>query len=741
MDIEKYLKMNSEELFSFLITDIIADPLNGETLLKDLSKTERYKNDYELRTTVETARCIIIGIKGQPTKLIPLATNLIQTTSALKMPQLEATNWNLLGIAYSQSGLYEKAVECYHKAIKLEKSYGLHAISSIAYNNIAMVYIIFGLHEKSIHYFNLAVETLKAGGEDQPRYKSKLLLYISNLITAYCRNGTPAPAPSLFAKIEKIGTENMNTENKAAYYFALMYYHFLNKNYEKGKEAYYLAKENTNSENKAALYALLGNYMNLCENCNFDLDFYKDELLAAEELQEANHALANVLVYKQLRQYYKKKGDREKYFEIMEKYVDFLEEDSNVIRKRQSESLLLVDNMIIKYESADDIAEKNTELELIAREAISHKNSLQKAYLQIETIGNLGKKLTSSLKLDEVVHQIYNIISDNLPMDIFFLLMIEKDKLRSISYYEDGVIQPEFILDLKGEPSFILECIEKNKIISTHDEEYQALYKKRKIALANQTNISSAIYLPLNAQGKVIGVCSVQERNSVPYTEDEKKFLEDLLPYLSIALNNAVHSRDLEREIQSHLLTQAELQAANIKLKKLSSLDGLTQISSRRAFDSKISTMMLSAAQKQDSITIFMLDIDNFKLYNDNYGHFEGDEALKSVALVFRDVINQYKGLSARFGGEEFIGACEGLTPETAFSLAEKIRTKVFSLNIPHAHSSHKKISVSIGIAFCHLPSPEKKSDIMRLADSCLYDAKEGGRNKTVMKTFYSDQK
>lgn len=734
---EKYLNLTSDELFSILITDVINNPQDSDILLEHLSKEDRYQDDYEFRITVETAKGILISMKGEPTSLISHASKLIKTATALHLHKAAAGNWNLLGIGYSQSGFHEKAIECYHKVIRIEKEQGLNSISSVAYNNIAMIYIVFGLHEKSVEYFSLAVETLKSGGKKQPRYKSKLVLYMSNLITSYCRSKNLEPVPDLIQKIRELGMDDLHNDSVSAYYFGLMYYYFMIQEFDKGKEAYHLAKKHTNPDNTAALYALAGNFMDLCHDCSLCLDFYKDELLTAEELQTSNPSLTNVSVYKRLRRYYKESGDKKKYFEILEKYVDFLEEDAEITRERQGESLLLVDSMIIKNDSFDTITEKNTELELLAEEATKHKNALQKAYYQIGLINELGKQITSSLKIREVLDSIFKIISDYIPLSTFFLLVAEDEHiLRSMYWYEEGEVQPEFTIDLRTSTGFIAECYKKNKIISTNDEEYLSFFEEQR-KIQTQTDNASAIFLPLAVTGKVIGIFSVQEEKEDAYTEENKAFLEGILPYLSIALNNAIYSRNLEKEIASHLNTQKELKDANSKLQKISSLDGLTQISSRRDFDARINQMIQNAKRKEQTISILMLDIDNFKLYNDSYGHLEGDEALKKVAKVFRQIMDKYDGLSARFGGEEFIGACVGKSSDESFAIAEEIRTSVFELNIPHERSPFQRISISIGISVAQNLNINQKSAIMKQADSCLYLAKESGRNKTIMKPFF----
>ncbi|MDO4753578.1 MAG: GGDEF domain-containing protein [Bacillota bacterium] len=133
------------------------------------------------------------------------------------------------------------------------------------------------------------------------------------------------------------------------------------------------------------------------------------------------------------------------------------------------------------------------------------------------------------------------------------------------------------------------------------------------------------------------------------------------------------------------------------------------------------------------TVSTFMIDVDNFKLYNDTYGHLEGDEVLKSVANIFKNHMDLRDGLSARFGGEEFVGACTGLTFEESQDLAERIRACVYDLNIEHIHSPLGRLTVSIGVSFAKGIDSSRKSELMRLADVLLYHAKNSGKNRVVI--------
>lgn len=176
----------------------------------------------------------------------------------------------------------------------------------------------------------------------------------------------------------------------------------------------------------------------------------------------------------------------------------------------------------------------------------------------------------------------------------------------------------------------------------------------------------------------------------------------------------------------------SELRQVNLKLEKLSLLDGLTQISNRRDFEGRIIAFLRKSKAEGLSIAIFMFDIDNFKKFNDTYGHLDGDKILKTVALIIQQRMDEEGGISARFGGEEFVAACIGLDEEGAVALGNRIREEIFALGIKNEGADTKRLSISAGIAFGEGLSEMNKSLMMRLADDSLYEAKRSGKNKVV---------
>lgn len=181
------------------------------------------------------------------------------------------------------------------------------------------------------------------------------------------------------------------------------------------------------------------------------------------------------------------------------------------------------------------------------------------------------------------------------------------------------------------------------------------------------------------------------------------------------------------------------LREKNFNLEKLSYQDGLTEISNRRKFEGCIIDFINQAKLEKISVAIFMFDVDSFKLYNDTYGHFEGDRILKEVAAIIKKEFIVENGIYARFGGEEFIAACIGKTEEELIVLGNKVREEILALDVMNKMSTLGKLSISAGVAYANELDEEMKHVLMREADNALYEAKNKGKNTVVIKKIDMD--
>jgi len=166
------------------------------------------------------------------------------------------------------------------------------------------------------------------------------------------------------------------------------------------------------------------------------------------------------------------------------------------------------------------------------------------------------------------------------------------------------------------------------------------------------------------------------------------------------------------------------------ELKKASETDSLTGVANRRAYDDIVRKQVLFSRRSGAALSLVLIDVDCFKLYNDNYGHSKGDDVLKAVASALHNSLPRSTDVVARYGGEEFAIILPVTDMNGAKKVAEIILTNVNNLKIPHEHSTAENhVTVSIGIATMY-GDDISEDDLFRLADKALYFSKDNGRNQ-----------
>jgi diguanylate cyclase (GGDEF)-like protein/PAS domain S-box-containing protein len=197
----------------------------------------------------------------------------------------------------------------------------------------------------------------------------------------------------------------------------------------------------------------------------------------------------------------------------------------------------------------------------------------------------------------------------------------------------------------------------------------------------------------------------------------------DLLKSLSAQVGMAIQQAELYQQ----------LQAANLQLQRLATLDGLTQVANRRRFDEYLDQEWRRLKRDRIPLSLIMCDIDCFKAYNDTYGHQAGDACLIAVANAIATALKRPADLVARYGGEEFAAILPNTTGSGAFKVAQTIRAAVQALKIVHASSLVSEyVTLSLGVA-CTVPDRDTLPEtLLKAADEALYQAKASGRDASV---------
>ena len=177
---------------------------------------------------------------------------------------------------------------------------------------------------------------------------------------------------------------------------------------------------------------------------------------------------------------------------------------------------------------------------------------------------------------------------------------------------------------------------------------------------------------------------------------------------------------------------EREMVAANDRLKVIASLDMVSGLANRRGFQSRLEFEWMKALQSGSQLSLLMIDVDHFKLFNDTYGHPEGDACLSRLGEVLANAAAIHSGFAARYGGEEFCLLLPDSDPGVALQIGELVRAWVEALAIPHVAGIGKTVTVSVGVATVTPGDPQPQTDLIDAADAALYAAKRRGRNAVV---------
>ncbi len=207
-------------------------------------------------------------------------------------------------------------------------------------------------------------------------------------------------------------------------------------------------------------------------------------------------------------------------------------------------------------------------------------------------------------------------------------------------------------------------------------------------------------------------------------TEDEEKGLFlGAVDYITKPFKNPI----VLARVKTHLQIVKHMRT----IEHLCNIDALTDIPNRRYFDERLATEWQKAIQDQTPISLLLMDVDNFKNYNDTYGHPQGDVLLQKLAKIFESEARQPGAFAARTGGEEFSVVLPHMALAGALSVAESIRSRVESTSVAVAASGLvSSVTISIGVASIVPTVDDNIDDLISASDQALYAAKDTGRNK-----------
>jgi diguanylate cyclase len=231
---------------------------------------------------------------------------------------------------------------------------------------------------------------------------------------------------------------------------------------------------------------------------------------------------------------------------------------------------------------------------------------------------------------------------------------------------------------------------------------------------ANYQNTLSAASGKLNADGR---------------SPDELRNLVNGL--LAATREMEQRSRSLENELQRSSQQVNDLRSKLDNVRKESLTDPLTGIANRKAFDEAVRQAVAQHAGEGEAVSLLLGDIDHFKIFNDTWGHQTGDQVLRLVASCLSENVKG-RDTAARYGGEEFAVLLRGTSLKDATRVAEQIRQTVETKKLVKKSTGDILGTITISIGVAEFTGDEDAETVIRRADSCLYGAKQHGRNLVI---------
>ncbi len=364
-----------------------------------------------------------------------------------------------------------------------------------------------------------------------------------------------------------------------------------------------------------------------------------------------------------------------------------------------------------------EINDRRDEMERSPEEIKYEWEELRREKLQLQRekevfyfVREIAKAVVSTVSIKEMSRRVYESmkrvygectigIAVNSP---------EKEKIYDCFYHEmDRCLDFEDI-PYEEKDSKLLKAI-------LHEREFIYSGEEMKKVSKFVGNIPRACYFsPLKMGEKVIGAFTFQTYERDEFFPEELEVCRELVPFMTIALNNTLQNK--------------KMLEANKVLQKYSKYDELTGIYNRRYFYEVFEKKYREAVKKGEKAFLYLMDLNDFKGVNDNFGHHKGDMALKRVGEVLRRKFRD--GDVGRFGGDEFLCGFTGVSSERALEMAQEVAADIYNEGIIYTPSG-KRVGVSIGIL--ELKSGKVLRDYFKDLDKNLYRAKRSSTTKIFM--------
>ncbi|MEM7495771.1 MAG: diguanylate cyclase, partial [Myxococcota bacterium] len=395
---------------------------------------------------------------------------------------------------------------------------------------------------------------------------------------------------------------------------------------------------------------------------------------------------------------------------------------------RMLEALTTMEASAIEHRRGLQAARKQlimkAKLEKITEELRTSNQTLQRHVREQELLMQAAHELGATLNKEDLLQRLVQLIHHNLGRSDFAVFLVQRnpqgEKVLKLRVAHGWPAHPDFaqLRFALGEGVTGLVMQSKKPVVVENlsdEQQHVRLWRNSRGEPAEQLQRGSMLAVPMLHKGKGFGVMDFFSPHAYAFDREDQQLLHALGAQAAIAIANA--------QLYEETL-------------RLSNHDPLTGLANRRALEQALREEIARSQRFAMPLSLMMIDVDNFKKYNDREGHVLGDEALKCVAKCLQENVRQVDRVS-RYGGEEFCAILPQTTRDGAAYVAGKLRRAVLDLDIKGAQGQpNGRFSISIGVS--QYPHDVRGSDnpskrLVETADEALYQAKEDGRNRVQL--------
>ncbi len=352
-------------------------------------------------------------------------------------------------------------------------------------------------------------------------------------------------------------------------------------------------------------------------------------------------------------------------------------------------------DIVIDIKTGDEFEQLGKGFNNMAKSVTKREERIKKHY-------QVAKLLMSTIDISELSDKILNVVTEvtESQLGILYLCDIDEQKLKPVVQYGCGTDLPELGMN-EGLPGHALR--DRKCIIITPGESDAGLDVEMGYTRLRPAEVA---YIPLVFKDSNIGSLVIGRVSR--FTDDEKEQFTYLGNQISVALDNTIVHR---------------------RVQELSICDPLTGLYNRRFLTTRLAEEWSRCVRQHEPLSIILGDIDNFKMINDTYGHDRGDEVLREMGRVLKQMTRK-EDVSARYGGDEFVAVYPNMGSTDAAKKAEAIRNALIQSSFPWTDT---EISVSIGVATFPEIKVNSAEELIQKSDKAMYQAKSGGQDRIVV--------